>query len=137
MSALPVLDDQGGLVDIYARADITALAAANAYNRLQWEDVTVGQALRLGAVGDRQTVSAFLCRLSVVSSLASRTTTAQKDRQSTHRGWKRWCGWALRCILAGVQVVPHDLGSGSVSEAAVLDDNEAVQCVSRAKSIRW
>ena len=48
MSALPVLDEQGGLVDIYARADITALAAANAYNRLQWEDVTVGQALRLG-----------------------------------------------------------------------------------------
>jgi hypothetical protein len=48
VSALPVLDDQGGLVDIYARADITALAAANAYNRLQWEDVTVGQALRLG-----------------------------------------------------------------------------------------
>jgi CBS-domain-containing membrane protein len=48
VSALPVLDEQGGLIDIYARADITALAAANAYNRLQWEDVTVGQALRLG-----------------------------------------------------------------------------------------
>lgn len=45
-----MLDDQGGLIDIYARADITALAAANAYNRLQWEDVTVGQALRLCAV---------------------------------------------------------------------------------------
>lgn len=50
VSALPVLDEGGGLVDIYARADITALAAANAYNRLQWEDVTVGQALSLGAV---------------------------------------------------------------------------------------
>jgi len=50
VSALPVLDDQGGLIDIYARADITALAPANAYNRLQWEDVTVGQALRLSAV---------------------------------------------------------------------------------------
>ncbi len=37
-------------MDIYARSDITALAPANAYNRLQWEDVTVGQALRLGAV---------------------------------------------------------------------------------------
>mmetsp|Transcript_1261 Transcript_1261/g.3771 ORF Transcript_1261/g.3771 Transcript_1261/m.3771 type:complete len:585 (+) Transcript_1261:304-2058(+) len=49
VSALPVLDEGGGLVDIYARADITALAAANAYNRLQWEDVTVGQALSLGA----------------------------------------------------------------------------------------
>lgn len=45
-----MVDEGGGVVDIYARADITALAAANAYNRLQWEDVTVGQALALGAV---------------------------------------------------------------------------------------
>jgi hypothetical protein len=30
-------------VDVYARSDITALAQGNAYNRLQWEDVTVRQ----------------------------------------------------------------------------------------------
>ena len=39
---------QGSLLDVYARADITALCRSNAYNRLQWEDVTVGQALALG-----------------------------------------------------------------------------------------
>ena len=50
VSALPVLDEGGGLIDMYARADITNLAPANAYNRLQWEDVTVGQALALGTV---------------------------------------------------------------------------------------
>jgi hypothetical protein len=49
-SALPVLDDSGALLDIYARADITALAASNTYNRLQWEDLTVGQALSMRAV---------------------------------------------------------------------------------------
>ena len=48
MSALPVVDDNGALLDVYARADITALCRSNAYNRLQWEDVTVGQALALG-----------------------------------------------------------------------------------------
>lgn len=46
-SCLPVVDDHGVLVDIYAKADITALAKSNAYSRLQFEDVTVGQALAL------------------------------------------------------------------------------------------
>ena len=41
---------QGGeLVDMYARGDITSLARANSYARLQWEDLTVGQALGLAA----------------------------------------------------------------------------------------
>jgi CBS domain-containing protein len=47
LSALPVVDGGGGLVDCYARGDITALARGGAYSRLQWEDVTVGQALAL------------------------------------------------------------------------------------------
>eukprot|EP00197_Chlamydomonas_leiostraca_P002761 CAMPEP_0202856964 /NCGR_PEP_ID=MMETSP1391-20130828/74_1 /ASSEMBLY_ACC=CAM_ASM_000867 /TAXON_ID=1034604 /ORGANISM="Chlamydomonas leiostraca, Strain SAG 11-49" /LENGTH=551 /DNA_ID=CAMNT_0049535697 /DNA_START=328 /DNA_END=1983 /DNA_ORIENTATION=+ len=49
VSALPVVDDKRGLLDVYARADITALAKGNAYNRLQWEDVTVGQALAMAS----------------------------------------------------------------------------------------
>lgn len=32
---------------MYARSDITALAKGNSYSRLQWEEVTVGQALAL------------------------------------------------------------------------------------------
>ena len=39
----------GELVDMYARGDITSLARANSYARLQWEDLTVGQALGLAA----------------------------------------------------------------------------------------
>ena len=42
VSALPVVDDKRCLLDIYARSDITQLCRSNAYNRLQWEDVTVG-----------------------------------------------------------------------------------------------
>jgi hypothetical protein len=42
VSALPVVDPvHRGLIDVYARSDITALCSGNAYNRLQWEDVTV------------------------------------------------------------------------------------------------
>lgn len=41
VSALPVVNEQQSLLDIYARADITRLCKGNAYNRLQWEDVTV------------------------------------------------------------------------------------------------
>lgn len=48
-SCLPVVDDEGIVVDIYARSDITTLAKSNAYSRLQFEDVTVGQALALAA----------------------------------------------------------------------------------------
>eukprot|EP00798_Chlamydomonas_sp_ICE-L_P009973 gene9973-7850_t len=49
VSCLPVVDDKRCLLDIYARADITELCKGNAYNRLQWEDVTVGQALSLAS----------------------------------------------------------------------------------------
>jgi len=49
ISCLPVVDESGALVDIYARSDITMLVKANAYSRLQFEDVTVGQALALAA----------------------------------------------------------------------------------------
>ena len=40
----------GVLIDQYARADITQLAKGNAYNRLQWEEMTVGQALALAQI---------------------------------------------------------------------------------------
>jgi hypothetical protein len=40
----------GVLIDMYARSDITQLAKGNAYNRLQWEEVTVGQALALAQI---------------------------------------------------------------------------------------
>jgi CBS domain-containing protein len=47
ISALPVVDSDGVLLDVYARGDITLLACCNAYSRLQYEDMTVGQALSL------------------------------------------------------------------------------------------
>lgn len=47
VSVLPVLDKSGALIDLYARGDISMLARGNAYSRLQWEELTVGQALAL------------------------------------------------------------------------------------------
>jgi hypothetical protein len=52
VSALPVVDEQGALLDIYARADITKLCKGNAYSRLQWEDVTVGTGWDVVASGE-------------------------------------------------------------------------------------
>lgn len=48
-SCLPVVDEEGMLVDVYTRADIISLAKSNAYSRLQFEDVTVAHALSLSA----------------------------------------------------------------------------------------
>ena len=47
VSALPVVDDHGVLLDVYARGDITLLARSNAYSRLQYEELSVGAALSL------------------------------------------------------------------------------------------
>lgn len=47
VSCMPVVDDQGCLLDVFARADITLLARGNAYNQLQYEDIPVGQVLTL------------------------------------------------------------------------------------------
>lgn len=47
VSVLPVVDASGALLDMYARSDISMLAKGNSYNRLQWEELTVGQALSL------------------------------------------------------------------------------------------
>jgi CBS-domain-containing membrane protein len=41
VSALPVVDDNGALVDVYARNDITALARDRIYTRLQLQDLTL------------------------------------------------------------------------------------------------
>ncbi|KAK9867655.1 hypothetical protein WJX84_008764 [Apatococcus fuscideae] len=49
ISCLPVVDEDGALLDMYARSDITMLARGNSYQRLQVEDMTVGTALSLAA----------------------------------------------------------------------------------------
>ena len=54
ISALPVVDENGVLLDVYARGDITLLVRSHAYSRLQFEDMTVGQALSLVSGGSQQ-----------------------------------------------------------------------------------
>ena len=51
VSALPVVDEKRSLVDVYARSHITDLCKGNAYNRLQWEDVTVSGGVSLCVPG--------------------------------------------------------------------------------------
>ena len=58
VSCLPVVDEKRQLLDVYARSDITQLCKGNAYNRLQWEDVTVRTRARwqgqTGGLADKQ-----------------------------------------------------------------------------------
>jgi len=50
VSCLPVVDENDIPLDVWSRADVTLLARSSAYNRLQFEDVTVGQALSLASL---------------------------------------------------------------------------------------
>ncbi|MCO5608708.1 hypothetical protein L7F22_062922 [Adiantum nelumboides] len=47
VSSLPIVDENGSLIDIYARSDITALARDNTYAHVQLEHLTVERALQL------------------------------------------------------------------------------------------
>ena len=47
--ALPVVDEHGRLVDVYARADVILLAANHTYRRVALSEFTVAQALATGA----------------------------------------------------------------------------------------
>jgi len=52
VSALPVVDEQGLLVDVYARSDVMALARGEAYSRLPLDEISVSQALGYCAGGN-------------------------------------------------------------------------------------
>eukprot|EP00898_Chlorokybus_atmophyticus_P007834 jgi/Chlat1/8051/Chrsp73S07535 len=54
VSSLPVVNNDGALVDVYARSDITSLARDKAYARMQLDDITVKTALALSHGGSRR-----------------------------------------------------------------------------------
>ena len=95
----PYLTDwlqNGCLLDMYARSDITALAKGNSYSRLQWEEVTVGQALALAQqppqpshASSSQVITCLACLVqSIFSILAHITETpfsALIEGRQTHR----------------------------------------------------
>lgn len=47
-SSIPIVDDNGSLLDIYSRSDITALANDRAYAHINLNEMTIHQALQLG-----------------------------------------------------------------------------------------
>ena len=56
--ALPVVDEAGRLVDVYARADVILLAANNTYRRVALNEFTVAQALAAGRNPQREAAAA-------------------------------------------------------------------------------
>jgi 5'-AMP-activated protein kinase regulatory gamma subunit len=51
VGALPIVDDAGVLLDVYARNDILALARNNAYSQLPLDSISVSQALHYMKAG--------------------------------------------------------------------------------------
>ncbi|KAF8365234.1 hypothetical protein HHK36_032754 [Tetracentron sinense] len=47
ISSIPIVDDNGFLLDVYSRSDITSLARSNAYDRIQLDQTNMHQALQL------------------------------------------------------------------------------------------
>jgi CBS domain-containing protein len=56
--ALPVVDEGGRLVDVYARSDVILLAANNTYRRVSLSEFTVGQALQAAAAQSPEAAAA-------------------------------------------------------------------------------
>lgn len=60
VSALPIVNDRGALVDIYARSDIIQLASTD-YSAIAFEDATVSEALGPGYRVKQTTPRVFVC----------------------------------------------------------------------------
>eukprot|EP00252_Welwitschia_mirabilis_P005934 TRINITY_DN16528_c0_g1_i1.p1 TRINITY_DN16528_c0_g1~~TRINITY_DN16528_c0_g1_i1.p1 ORF type:complete len:509 (-),score=101.56 TRINITY_DN16528_c0_g1_i1:535-2061(-) len=48
VSSIPIVDENGSLLDVYSRSDITALAKDRVYTHLQLDEMSVHQALQIG-----------------------------------------------------------------------------------------
>ncbi|KAF3962418.1 hypothetical protein CMV_013057 [Castanea mollissima] len=48
VSSIPIVDDNGSLLDIYSRSDITALAKDKVYAQIHLDEMSILEALRLG-----------------------------------------------------------------------------------------
>lgn len=48
VSAIPIVDDNDSLLDIYCRSDITALAKDRAYAQIRLDELSIHQAIQLG-----------------------------------------------------------------------------------------
>lgn len=53
-SSIPIVNDDGSLVDVYCRSDITALAKDRAYTQIHLDQMSINQALQMGPDANRQ-----------------------------------------------------------------------------------
>eukprot|EP00249_Psilotum_nudum_P020274 c27632_g1_i1 orf=531-2006(+) len=63
VSAIPIVDENGSLLDIYARSDITALARDKAYARLPLDQLTIAQALQIAQSAGGTPVGGSRCHM--------------------------------------------------------------------------
>ena len=118
---------EGRLLDMYARSDITALAKGNSYSRLQWEEVTVGQALSLA----QQPAQVWLASGSACTDRLLRPrglgSTFSWQRACCANYLKRWRSGAFGCLplsltdaAVQVQVVDSNQGNAAKSQRVHL-----------------
>ncbi|KAL5712878.1 AMP-activated serine/threonine-protein kinase regulatory subunit [Ranunculus cassubicifolius] len=53
-SSIPIVNDDGSLVDMYSRSDITTLAKDRVYSQIHLDEISIHQALQLGPEANRQ-----------------------------------------------------------------------------------
>lgn len=61
VSAIPIVDDNGSLLDIYARSDVTALAKDKMYVRVRLNELTIHRALQSSHDGMSPGVRCHMC----------------------------------------------------------------------------
>jgi len=61
VSAIPIVDDNGSLLDIYARSDVTALAKDKMYVRVRLNELTIHRALQSSQDGIPPGVRCHMC----------------------------------------------------------------------------
>ena len=68
--ALPIVDESGRLVDVFARADVILLAANNMYRRVNLSEFTVAQALSAGRAPAAEAAAAAHAQAAVAAAAA-------------------------------------------------------------------
>eukprot|EP01025_Chloroclados_australasicus_P065857 TRINITY_DN8987_c0_g2_i1.p1 TRINITY_DN8987_c0_g2~~TRINITY_DN8987_c0_g2_i1.p1 ORF type:complete len:555 (-),score=65.30 TRINITY_DN8987_c0_g2_i1:432-2096(-) len=129
VSSLPVTDDSGAVVDVYSRADITLLAKGNSYSRMQWEDVTVRQAITLSNANN---------------SPASPQHTLQIQNVSEHTQIDSQEGKVIGGLSASLRAVGSIGGGDSHNQGGQLQHSSSTQpsgptrvwCATRQDSLR-
>ncbi|XP_060270060.1 5'-AMP-activated protein kinase subunit gamma-1 isoform X2 [Ovis aries] len=129
VSALPVVDEKGRVVDIYSKFDVINLAAEKTYNNL---DVSVTKALQHRSHYFEGVLKCYLHE--TLEAIINRLVEAEVGGQQSRRSWGSSSGLAWRMGTEGLTFTEagtkHPFlppGSVQVHRLVVVDENDVVK----------